>query len=1197
QQQQQQQKKKFWGELCLCFQLFYSFNGDEWIPGNIVITEVIRNKKANISIDRVFPADLSLHGGQRVFIYFTKPLSDQSPDSYEIVISPHGNQDRSCELRLKPIEVKPRCHPQNIIELETQCEQQLRNHLTRGAPHERVNANLRVTCCSTGQQSKESPLIFSDSCATCGQRMRAEVRPLQPPPSKQQRLERANFAVQQDADFSLPKLDIGGQLLGDLGRHRSGVQVALDRVVGDQHVDDSLGGEPQAGRQTGGFVQLPQQEVNAALLEVRPAGRGSAKQQQGVQAAGQGPVVAAGGCRLRAARQELQGRRQAGHVLVIDGVLRIRAANWAAPRTPCPATNLRASQRGGQRHHKSAGGVAQARVQVGAEAEVLQQAVQVAATVRRKGRRGQRGGGQTACQAAEGARLGGQAAPGERQLGKSPGAHLSITWPPCSSVPSRAMRASANLASRLKLSSARPAKSASGQSASSSSRTSSATSAAGSPESAAASSRAAQLPLPEPAKLMRHLSAPGLPGRCATMRIKRLAPSWLLSSNWSSEQSVRQAVCRHHSVMPRRRRADDQPRALSAVHLDGLMPNVEDEIRRRRSRSRGLAWTAYRSIRVILQSKALPDRQRARLLRLCCSTTLQKRGCSRTLEFALLDFALICLLRTRILRESDDFRRLEIEFDCIISRDLLQPTRFRATQLDHSARGAAPCVQADKSVLSKDVPSCSETATPTDRRYVIRAIAQACPGHPAAHFAGTVQAGSSDRGHGDTSSDFDEITRLLQEDKVEINTSNIDGLTALHQACIDNKLELVRFLCEHGADLHARDKEGWTPLHATALGGHTEIAKYLIKRGASLTSANSDGDLPVDVAEQSEMRNLLRTGLPDVEEAAARNAEAAAMLADAIEWRRAGRYRDLRDPVANAGPLHVAAAKGYQQALAELLLCPGVPLEAVDNDGWTALHAAAHWGQAEACRMLVANGANMDALTNANQTVFDLADESVKPLLEELKVKQREIMQEKVMKRPAPVISTLKVEEGRAHSMRRSSVTRLPQSERHDLTLKGAEQEKHPEKLLQGNAVAPATTQSAGLPTAAAATSAVAPPGRSPLASSESLSSDDELRKSTAEARQQLQQPQQRRPTPSPPGFVITTTSESPPPPSQPPPPLPASQSPAPTSVASSSSPASGVVSAKRRIEIIPAGSAAAPTAPESATEAQTSRSKVRVST
>uniref|UniRef100_A0A1I8ICY7 RHD domain-containing protein n=1 Tax=Macrostomum lignano TaxID=282301 RepID=A0A1I8ICY7_9PLAT len=164
----------------------------------------LRHLQANISIDRVFPVDLSLHGGQQVFIYFTKPLSDQSPDSYEIAISPHGNQDQNCELRLKPIEVKP-----NIIALETPREQQLRDHLTRGAPHERVNANLRVTCCSTGQQSKESQLIFCDSCATCGQRIRAEARPLQPPPSKQQRLERVNFAVQQDADFSLPKLDIG----------------------------------------------------------------------------------------------------------------------------------------------------------------------------------------------------------------------------------------------------------------------------------------------------------------------------------------------------------------------------------------------------------------------------------------------------------------------------------------------------------------------------------------------------------------------------------------------------------------------------------------------------------------------------------------------------------------------------------------------------------------------------------------------------------------------------------------------------------------------------------------------------------------------------------------------------------------------------------------------------------------------------
>uniref|UniRef100_A0A1I8IVU2 ANK_REP_REGION domain-containing protein n=1 Tax=Macrostomum lignano TaxID=282301 RepID=A0A1I8IVU2_9PLAT len=781
-------------------------------------------------------------------------------------------------------------------------------------------------------------------------------------PSKQQRLERVNFAVQQDADFSLPKLDIAVESPAAVAvsswhstaseaascwATSAGTAVACrSPSIGSSAISTSTTRSAASRRRAGRPADLCNSRNRKYTLHclrcARPAGEAhsssrASRQQARVQSSPR--VAAASGLPGRNCRA---GGRRDMSSSSMESCEFGRQLGWAAPRTPCPATNLRASQRGGQRHHKSAGGVAQARVQVGAEAEVLQQAVQVAATVRRKGRRGQCGGSQTACQAAEGARLGGQAAPGERQLGKVAAAAVE-------------------------------ARDADG---------------VGQPE--------------------RERAEDSLPPSESTQD-----PQSGLAESGSSP--VNHVAALLFSPQP----------GHEGFGQFGLPTQIEQ---------RPAGQIRLGAIGVQQQPHQLGD----------------------------------------------------------IGRGL---ARIRGRQQPHRPASIARAGQIDEAL------QCPGTARP-----------------------------------------------LIERSRERV------AVGPFVAACIDNKLELVRFLCEHGADLHARDKEGWTPLHATALGGHTEIAKYLIKRGASLTSANSDGDLPVDVAEQSEMRNLLRTGLPDVEEAAARNAEAAAMLADAIEWRRAGRYRDLRDPVANAGPLHVAAAKGYQQALAELLLCPGVPLE-------------------------------------ANQTVFDLADESVKPLLEELKVKQREIMQEKVMKRPAPVISTLKVEEGRAHSMRRSSVTRLPQSERHDLTLKGAEQEKHPEKLLQGNAVAPATTQSAGLPTAAAATSAVAPPGRSPLASSESLSSDDELRKSTAEARQQLQQ---RRPTPSPPGFVITTTSESPPPPSQPPPPLPASQSPAPTSVASSSSPASGVVSAKRRIEIIPAGSAAAPSAPDSATEAQTSRSKVR---
>ena len=43
-----------------------------------------------------------------------------------------------------------------------------------------------------------------------------------------------------------------------------------------------------------------------------------------------------------------------------------------------------------------------------------------------------------------------------------------------------------------------------------------------------------------------------------------------------------------------------------------------------------------------------------------------------------------------------------------------------------------------------------------------------------------------------------------------------------------------------------------------------------------------------------------------------------------------------------------------------LLQCTG-DINKQDVDGWTPLHAAAHWSQREAAELLVNNGADMDA--------------------------------------------------------------------------------------------------------------------------------------------------------------------------------------------------------------------------------------------
>lgn len=68
---------------------------------------------------------------------------------------------------------------------------------------------------------------------------------------------------------------------------------------------------------------------------------------------------------------------------------------------------------------------------------------------------------------------------------------------------------------------------------------------------------------------------------------------------------------------------------------------------------------------------------------------------------------------------------------------------------------------------------------------------------------------------------------------------------------------MVEFLINNGAEINVADNEGWTPLHATASCGYIDIASYLIEHGADLSSCNSDGDLPIDIAEGTDMQNLL----------------------------------------------------------------------------------------------------------------------------------------------------------------------------------------------------------------------------------------------------------------------------------------------------------------------------------------------------
>ncbi|XP_076271695.1 protein phosphatase 1 regulatory subunit 12B-like isoform X10 [Rhynchophorus ferrugineus] len=261
--------------------------------------------------------------------------------------------------------------------------------------------------------------------------------------------------------------------------------------------------------------------------------------------------------------------------------------------------------------------------------------------------------------------------------------------------------------------------------------------------------------------------------------------------------------------------------------------------------------------------------------------------------------------------------------------------------------------------------------------------------------------------------DKEEVLKLLDKG-ADINTANVDGLTALHQACIDDNLDMVEFLVEHGADVNRGDNEGWTPLHATSSCGFVYIAKFLIEKGANVAAVNNDGELALDITESQKMEDLLREEIRKrgIDCNAARNDEENLMLRDAKEW-LATKSSSVNASHSKTGatPLHVAAAKGYIDVMKILLQC-SADVDAQDADGWTPLHAAAHWAQGEASRLLVENLADMDAKNYVGQTPFDLADSEMYHLLDDLRKEQNkeEVNKRKAKKRAEEEVNTIDTE-------------------------------------------------------------------------------------------------------------------------------------------------------------------------------------------
>lgn len=286
--------------------------------------------------------------------------------------------------------------------------------------------------------------------------------------------------------------------------------------------------------------------------------------------------------------------------------------------------------------------------------------------------------------------------------------------------------------------------------------------------------------------------------------------------------------------------------------------------------------------------------------------------------------------------------------------------------------------------------------------------------------------------------DPEEVRHLLRNN-VSPDLCNEDGLTALHQCCIDNYEEMVKILLERGASVNAQDNELWTPLHAAATCGHAGLVRILIAHGADLLAVNSDGNMPYDLCEDDPTLDIIETAMANrgitqemINETRASTERR--MLGDIQELIRQGEEVNQQDSL-GATLLHIAAANGYVQA-AELLLEGGARMDLRDADGWQPLHAAACWGQMHVAELLVSHGASLNAKTFLEETPIDLCeDEEFRNILLDLKHKHDIIMKSQ-LKHKTSLCRRTSSAGSRGKVVRRASL-----SDRHNLCRKEYETE------------------------------------------------------------------------------------------------------------------------------------------------------------
>ena len=177
--------------------------------------------------------------------------------------------------------------------------------------------------------------------------------------------------------------------------------------------------------------------------------------------------------------------------------------------------------------------------------------------------------------------------------------------------------------------------------------------------------------------------------------------------------------------------------------------------------------------------------------------------------------------------------------------------------------------------------------------------------------------------------------RALLKQRVDVNTPQADGMTALHWATYQDDVELVTLLVRAGANVKAANRYGVTPLSLACTNGDGAMVEMLLKAGADPNAALPGGETPLMTA--------ARTGA----------------VASVKALVSSGANVDSKEERRGQTALMWAAAEGHADVVQALIDADADFATRVPS-GFTPLLFAVREGRIDVLRVLLKAGANVN---------------------------------------------------------------------------------------------------------------------------------------------------------------------------------------------------------------------------------------------